>query len=136
VKHEYAPELGRQYLDLDTLQGKTGEPYAKLSDSCVDPSLRNTLIAAAPNDNGFDGGGFIPTVRVDYILTTANTWKTPIKDFELVVERPKAERHEQYYVSFCWDGKVEKRGPDMFVARVANLVPKRELRVMFFQVGD
>ena len=99
------------------MQGKT-KPYAKLSDSCVDPSLRNTLVAAAPNDNGFSDRG-IPTVWVDYILTTANTWKTPIKDFELVVERPKPERHEQYYVSFCWDGKVKKRGPDTFVATLA-----------------
>jgi hypothetical protein len=135
VKHEYAPELGLKYLTVDGLQDDGIGQHATLSDSCVDPSLRSKLLAAAPNDNGFGGGGFIPTTWVDYILTTANTWRTPIKDFELVVERPKPERQLSLYVSFCWDGKVEQRGPDTFVARVANFVPKRELRVMFFQVG-
>jgi len=136
VKHEYSPELGLEHLDLANLQGKIGEPFAKLSDSCVDPALRKVLIEAVPNDNGFGGGGFINPVWVDYILTTANTWKTPIKDFELVIEKPKPERHEQYYVSLCWDGKVERRSDGTFVAHAANFVPKRELRVMFFQVGD
>jgi hypothetical protein len=96
--------------------------------------LRKTLIAAVPNDNGFYEGSIDP-LWVDYILTTANTWKTPIKDFELIIEKPKPKGPEHYYVSLCWDGKIEKRGVDMFVARVANFVPKRELRVMFFQVG-
>jgi hypothetical protein len=136
VKHEYTPELGLEHLDLANLQGKTEEPYAKLSDSCVDPGLRQTLIAAVPNDNGFGGGGFINPVWVDYTLTTANTWKTPIKGFELVIEKPKPTRHEQYYVSLCWDGRLERVGPDRFVAREENFVPKRELRVMFFQVGN
>jgi hypothetical protein len=134
VKHQYTPELGLEHLDLDNLQGKTEEPFAKLSDSCVDPALRKTLIAAVPNDNGFGGGGFINPVWVDYILTTANTWKTPIKDFELVIEKPKPEGQVQYYVSLCWDGKMEMRAGTL-VAKAANFVPKRELRVMFFQGG-
>lgn len=114
VKHEYAPELGLEYLDLKNLQNEGKGQHATLSDSCVDASLRSKLIAAAPNDNGLGGGGVIPTVWVDYILTTANTWKIPIKDFELVVERHKPEGQLLNYVSFCWDGKVEQRGPDTF----------------------
>jgi len=136
VKHEYAPELGLRYLDAASLRNDTKEQNATLSDSCVDPTLRSKLIVAVPNDNGFGGGGVLPTTWVDYILTTANTWKTPIKDFELVVERPKPKGRLSSYVSFCWDGKVEPQGPDMFVARSANFVPKHELRVMFFQVGN
>jgi hypothetical protein len=136
VKHEYAPELGLRYLLVEDLQGDTNGQIETLSDSCVDPSLRKTLIAAAPNDNGFGGGGVIPAQWVDYILTTANTWRTPIKDFELVVERPRPENRLPFDVSFCWDGKVEQQGPDRFVAKVGDFVPKRELRVMFFQVGN
>jgi hypothetical protein len=66
---------------------------------------------------------------VSYILTTANTWKTPIGEFELVVERP-----EGHAVSFCWDGKVEKVGPTTFSARATDFVPSRELSVYFFTV--
>lgn len=74
--------------------------------------------------------GMIDTLWVDYILTTANTWKTPIKDFELVIEKSAP----QDYVSFCWDGKVEQLDTHRLVARVRNFVPKRELKVTFFQV--
>jgi len=79
-------------------------------------------------------GGHIWAFWVDYILTTANTWKGPIKSFELVVERPKPEQsshQSQTYVSFCWDGPVERRDADHFVARAVNFVPSKELHVMF-----
>jgi hypothetical protein len=129
VKHEYQPASGLRYLNADSFRGDNQD----LSSSCVDPSLRKTLLAAAPNNHGFVLGS-IDTLWVDYILTTANTWKTPIKDFELIVETPKAKGHERYYVSLCWDGKLEKGDADTLVTRVRNFVPKRELRVMFFPV--
>ena len=70
---------------------------------------------------------------VDYILTTANTWKTPIKQFELVVERAKPDTSAKYYyVSFCWDSQILQPDPDHFVARATNFVPKRELSIAFF----
>jgi len=129
VKHEYEPSSGLRYFDAAYFQNDNEE----LSGSCVDAGTRKTLAAAAPKNLGFVEGS-IDTLWVDYILTTANTWRTPIKDFELVAERPKpAERH-QTYVSFCWDGKVEDRGDEGVVARARNFVPSRELRVMFFKL--
>jgi hypothetical protein len=56
--------------------------------------------------------------------------ETPIKDFELAIEKSAPED----YVSFCWDGKVEKPDNRTLVAKVRNFVPKRELKVTFFQV--
>jgi hypothetical protein len=135
VKHQYKPETGLQHLNEDVLRGKKAESYGKLADACVDSSVRKALIAAAPKRNGF-AEGYVEGVSVDYILTTANTWKTPIKDFELLIARPKPKGHEHHLVSFCWDGKVEQRGPDTFVARATNFTPKHELRVMFFQIGE
>ncbi len=67
---------------------------------------------------------------VKYILTTANTWKTPIPDFELVVERP-----EDQFVSFCWDGKVEKVSKTKLRASARDFVPTHELLVYFFNVS-
>jgi hypothetical protein len=123
VRHEYAPASGLAYLGAGDFQ-KGATP-----DSCVDPGLRKLLIDAAPMNRGFTEGA-IDTLWVDYILTTANTWKTPIKDFELVIEKSAPEDQ----VSFCWDGKVEQPGNRKLVARVRNFVPKRELKVTFFQV--
>jgi Domain of unknown function (DUF4424) len=123
VKHEYAPASGLLYLSARDFQKGASV------DSCVDPGLRRLLIEAAPKNRGFVEGE-IDTLWVDYILTTANTWKTPIKDFELVIEKSAPED----YVSFCWDGKVEQPDNRTLVARVRNFVPKRELNVTFFQV--
>jgi len=72
-------------------------------------------------------------------LTTANTWKTPIEDFTLIVERPhwknnRGEPDLADYVSFCWDGPITKIDADHFSAHTVNLVPAKELRVGFFSV--
>ncbi len=65
---------------------------------------------------------------VSFILTTANTWKTPIEDFTLIVERPHDPK-EKTYVSFCWDGPVTQVDADHFSAHVTGLVPKKELMI-------
>jgi hypothetical protein len=65
---------------------------------------------------------------VKYILTTANTWKTPIRDFELEVEYPEGE-----LVSLCWDGKLQRTGPRTFKSALKDFVPKKELKVYFFK---
>ncbi len=66
---------------------------------------------------------------VNYILTAANSWKTPIRQFELIVERPEGD-----VVSFCWDGKVQKVDKTRFRAKAQDFVPAKELVVCFFQV--
>jgi hypothetical protein len=62
----------------------------------------------------------------------------PIKDFELIVERPRPQsgifKAGPWFVSFCWDGPVKRLDADHFVARSINFVPKRELHVAFFGV--
>jgi hypothetical protein len=84
-----------------------------------------------------DKDPYVEAAWVDYVLTTANTWKTPIKDFELIVERPKnpkAFAQERWMVCFCWDGPVKLLDADHFAAWSTNFVPKRELHVAFFGI--
>ena len=71
---------------------------------------------------------------VEYILSTANSWKGPIKDFTLLVERPTAEGGggPNYFVSFCWNGPVRRVDENHFEAHVTNFVPRKELHVGFF----
>jgi hypothetical protein len=66
---------------------------------------------------------------VDFILTTANAWKTPIEDFTLIIEHRNPPNLSTPYVSFCWSGPVEKLDANRFSAHIANLVPTNELRV-------
>jgi hypothetical protein len=84
----------------------------------------------------------VPFDYVDFILTTANTWKTPIEDFTLIVNRPDAAKSiasnptsstkwDGSLVSFCWDGPVEKTDANHFTAHATNFVPTKELRIGF-----
>jgi len=71
---------------------------------------------------------------VDFILTTANTWKTPIEDFTLIVEKPDEPTSNVNFVSFCWDGPVTKIDDHHFAAHLTNFIPKKELRVGFIDL--
>jgi len=73
------------------------------------------------------GPGRLPTSWVKYILTTANTWKTPIKNFELFLEYGNGD-----FISLCWDGPITRSGPSTFSARSKDFIPARELTVYFF----
>lgn len=137
VRHEYTPVRGDMITDPTDLSLKPDTRHlASFAQWCIDPPLRKTLTTVMQKD------GYSYVRWVNYILTTAHTWKTPIKQFELVVERPKPnfiagrpDTARHHYVSFCWDGPVLQPDPDHFVARATNFVPTKELSVAFFP-GD
>jgi len=142
VRHVYAPILGfgsvaPEVTDPVPRRERSQEFATAIRESCFDPALQNTLTVSARKDT--EAGGYIQTAWADYILTPANTWKMPIKSFELIVERPKARPETvfpsgRWLVSFCWDGPVNQLDADRFLARAINFVPKRELHVAFFGV--
>ena len=130
IRHEYTPVAGAE----DSIKyglGSSADPTAskELQKFCIDDRL-GTALKKIANSKGKDA----PYFWVDFILTTANSWKTPIEDFTLIVERPHPKGDEADYVSFCWDGPVTKVDPDHFSAKVTNLVPTRELKIGFFGV--
>jgi hypothetical protein len=111
VRHEYTPAYGFGQVQPSDL------PVAH-RDGCFERSVIEGLTRR---------GGYVGLWWVKYILTTANTWRTPIGEFELVVERPEG-RH----ASFCWDGIVERIGKTTFRASAKNFVPANELTVYFY----
>lgn len=116
IKHEYKPVAGFSFADI-----KDFKKYWKdKKDTCIDQKTFNEL-KRREKDNAF-------TIEwVSYILTTANTWQTPLEDFELIVEGKKGD-----LISFCWDGPVEKIGPGKFRATVKDFVPTKDLKVFFY----
>lgn len=131
ISHQYTPVLGNTNsvrYGFDT----SADPASREEDEsvCIDPKLQKTLMGylAASQENS------VPLSYVDFIFTTANTWKTPIEDFTLIVERPHAKGATQNFVSFCWDGPITKVDDDHFTAHIDNLIPKKELRVGFITV--
>lgn len=130
IRHEYTPFLGgTNSVSYGLGDSPDKEMADELKSMCVDGQLRNTLQSIA------SGGKMdAPYSYVDFILTTANTWKTPIEDFRLVVDRPHEKGSSANYISFCWDGSVTKIDPDHVSAHAVNFLPTKELRIGFFTV--
>jgi Domain of unknown function (DUF4424) len=131
IRHQYTPVLGStNSVSYGLLQAKEEPDSAKeLASLCIDPALRRTLASYV-----VDVHNIVPFAYVDFILTTANTWKTPIEDFTLTVDRPHLKDAQQNFVSFCWDGPVLKTDDDHFTVHTTNLTPKKELRIGFISV--
>jgi hypothetical protein len=62
---------------------------------------------------------------VKYILKSGGTWKGPIKDFRLVVDKGRPET----MVSFCGEG-VKKISPTQFEVRKTDFEPTQDLNVL------
>ena len=126
IRHEYSPVTGAQivptYLLAPAYKAKPGEEYAveDVASLCVSPGALKAM--------GASKTGTLGTEWVDFILTTANSWKRPIEDFTLIVERTDP----QETVSFCWDGPVTKLDANHFQAHTTNLVPTKELRIGYY----
>ncbi len=132
IHHEYTPILG---ASNSITYGMGPEPNAnsakELKSFCIDGRLHGILQSVVDSKDRSASYSY-----VDFILTTANTWKTPIEDFTLIVERAHRQESLKGYVSFCWDGPVTKIDADHFSAHAIKLVPTGELRVGFFDVEE
>ncbi|HUD23952.1 MAG TPA: DUF4424 family protein [Acidobacteriaceae bacterium] len=137
IRHTYTPALGNSnsiaYGTLLTT-GKVSKEDYELASVCPTPVLLSALRTDTQQSHHVDGIDY-----VDFILTTANTWKQPIEDFTLDIERPPLIRSPNFtatgvnFVSFCWDGPVEKIDSNHFRVHMTNFVPSKELRIGFLQ---
>jgi hypothetical protein len=143
IRHEYRPALGNSnsiaYGTLLTT-GKASKEDYELASVCPTSELLSALRKDTQQPHHVVGIDY-----VDFILTTANTWKQPIEDFTLNFERPPLDNDPNHpatgvnYVSLCWDGPVEKIDASHFRAHTINFVPSKELRIGFLQgylMGD
>jgi hypothetical protein len=139
-RKELEPLISKQSLigDLGQKQTDSLDRYPSSEDvkneirgTCVDRNLYQVLGKHSKADK--EDGDWIEFTWVDYILTTANTWKTPIHDFQMVIERPPADGREKQLVSFCWDGPVQKIDANRFSVQQKDFVPTKEMHVGFFR---
>jgi hypothetical protein len=153
IQHQYTPVAGGEIMLLDTLNDVAAHPLpagatvsitGQLSDPqrlqalCPDPGFLSNLIKGI-NAGGQGYGAYAHPSWVDFILTSANTWKQPIEDFTLIVERGQPQEPDtQVFVSFCppQNAPVTKLDADRFQVHLTNFVPKIELRVGFFDVPE
>ncbi len=150
IRHTYSPVLGGTNsvsygLEAERERKKhrdKDEQYVidEIDSLCLEPALKNSLFRQSQRNDMQ-----VPFSYVDFILTTANTWKTPIEDFTLIVDRPKADpprttktaahpRSSAKLVSFCWDGPVERPDATHIRAHTTNFIPTKELRIGFISI--
>jgi hypothetical protein len=137
IAHEYIPVLGDGAAVFSPKDGYILAPTyvsdddarAKKSWGCPDDSFWKAAFARLTERKlkGIDNyPDTLPGAWVRYILTTANTWKGPIEDFELIVEKEPGD-----LMTFCWDGPVEKIAPNRYRARMKRFRPSEELTIYF-----
>jgi hypothetical protein len=158
IRHEYSPITGEAYemgedaaeglleagkMPVDETKPKPLDPndLGDLTSFCLGLPLAKNMAASFPqqSSNAPKDEKSIPTLWkqwVDFILTSANTWQSPIEDFTLIIERPKAEQGGRVLVSFCSPagGKVEKLDAEHFQVHLTNFFPTSELHIGFFEV--
>jgi hypothetical protein len=139
IRHQYEPVIGFQPVT-------TAQIRSELKGVCLDPSLEKSLLAlrALKLEKGRrqhgsrfrEGFIYAHAQWVKFLLTTANTWRTPIKNFELIVEEPDTTRWnpqpKRVGTSVCWDSTVQRLDKDRSVGGKTNFIPTRELVVYYF----
>lgn len=130
IRHSYTPVVGA----TNSIRGSLGPSPDRASTNelrqfCLDKRLEANLRTIAESKDKD-----APYSYVDFILTSANTWKTPIEDFTLLVDRPDDKSALASYISFCWAGPVLKLDADHYSAHASDFVPKRELKIGFFTI--
>lgn len=119
VRHEYTPAAGHRGIPASALDRLPAE----LPGSCPDAAFVRAARRAARSE-----AAWFTVSWVSYILETARSWKQPIGEFELVIDRP-----EKALVTFCWDGPVEKVGKTRFRAVARDFAPARDLTIYFLE---
>jgi len=128
VRHEYQPNPGYTPVYAPDMRNL-------IKEACVAPALQQKL-RESPAPDLTEQTGNQPTREaesVKYILTTANTWKTPIRDFQLILEEPDSRDPRYVGFSVCWDGEWRRLDKNHLASAKANFIPKSELVVYYFE---
>jgi hypothetical protein len=151
IRHEYTPFQGFELMPRDAIAKALGklppgaesktEPASDydvklLASFCPDPAFLRGIERSMDTQNLADAAYAHPH-WVDFILTSANTWRQPIEDFTLIVERGAVfANQDKALVSFCspQNAPVEKLDADHFQVHLTNFIPSAELRIGFFDV--
>lgn len=112
ISHAYRPVLGASVPALD-------DEIVALH--CIDSG---TMKAIRRVQDRVKGQSYL-----DYVPTTANTWKGPIGTFRMRIDKEEAND----IVSLCATG-VGKTGPTTFVAEKKNYRPREDIRITFVDV--
>ncbi|MDD2463928.1 MAG: DUF4424 family protein [Desulfobulbus sp.] len=126
IEHSYDPAPPGGIFTWPA-QEKELAPYQQelIRDYCIDPATRQGIVKRLYPPGRGEMAGTGMAVFVDYVLTTANTWKGPIGTFHLSIDKGKTSN----ILSLCIDG-IRKTGPTRFEVVRENFIPQNDLRLL------
>ncbi|HEY2345163.1 MAG TPA: DUF4424 family protein [Xanthomonadaceae bacterium] len=131
VEHSYQP-----FIAGGTDSGYYGaaEQYtkARMHRFCATPRQTARLEKLFADEASRDPYGGIPGTIIDYVLTTANTWKDGIRDFTLRIHTGSPDE----VVATCFPATFRKRPGNVLEAHLKNFHPAGDLRVYIGNMRD
>jgi hypothetical protein len=127
ISHSYSPAVGSFFISPDAkLFGPPDRMSPRdldLTRFCVDRGTWQAIRKRAPKGDAVVGR------NLEYILRTARSWKGPIRDFTLTIDK----LDPQAVVSLCASG-IKKTGPTTFEIKKRDFRPDDDLHVLFIKV--
>ncbi len=90
---------------------------------CIDEATGKAILTALPADENGNRGG--TAFNIQYVLTTAKTWKGPIGTFKLTLDKGT----EANVLSVCTDG-LTQAGPTSYTVEKSNYTPDKDLEIL------
>lgn len=96
---------------------------------CVDAGTSQAILKATAHKEDDGTTGYLGmSLRISYVLRTANSWAAPIGRFRLTVDKGDPKN----VISLCADG-VTKTGPTTFTVEKTNYAPGKDLDILIVQ---
>lgn len=153
VQHQYEPiiyndvggyneatgkSLGTEYCNaIDPLYNISSYTLESLKEPhCISKYTIDKLVSIckkrdSSREYDYDDGDWhkylILKTNVEYILTTANSWKDGIRDFTLRIDKI----HPEAFVSLCFPGKFKKINNTILESHIKNFKPAQNLDIRF-----
>ena len=121
VVHRYRPVVGGSYIVATDNGAEHIKPYCGSADSVA-------LIQDFKKQHAIKNEIALYEKRIRYILTTANNWSGPIRDFHLTVTANSPDN----IVLSCLAG-LKRLSPTSYAFSQANFHPDRELDLLILQ---
>ena len=123
VEHSYAPVVGGSYIVASDNGESSVQPY------CGDAETVKRIQEVKSHFPGKrDSDPVLLERRVQYILTTANNWRGPIGNFQLVVNTDGTDD----IFAACMPG-LERISSTRYEFQQANFRPDREINLLILQ---
>jgi hypothetical protein len=128
LEQTYVPIVGGGYIVKNEDRTTPGET-ADLRPFCVRPGQRKSIAELLSRTPAPDGEVALLEREIDYILTTANNWSGPIREFRLSIH---TDTPDDILVT-CMPGIIQSSPTEYRLTR-SNFRPDSELKVMIIQM--